>query len=239
MVERTHRLVPKPRMDARHLAEYMAGSDVARRSIVRACKYQKTARLLQHQEARLGIGKFVREGGDIASLSARAAQLRERLAADDFERTLWDANADYIDRFVRVRPSIVLPKADILPPGQAPTTNLNGVAVTVHLLARFTRTTRTNKVRVGGLMVRYAKDKILDAEEARWQSAILHGCLSATAASLKVDAEKALCITMDAHAGLLHEAPGDAVRRYQNVIAACATIADGWDNVKPPKGAVL
>jgi hypothetical protein len=51
--------------------------------------------------------------------------------------------------------------------------------------------------------------------------------------------DRALCVILDGYLGTIHRAPSDSVTRFKNTLAACATIADAWPNVKPPKGAVL
>jgi len=51
--------------------------------------------------------------------------------------------------------------------------------------------------------------------------------------------EHKLCVTIDAYTGVAHAAPTDAVRRFQNMRAACETIAEWWPRVAPPTGAVL
>src|SRR6266700_3165515 len=98
--EKTHRLVKDPQISARYLADYMAASEQAKRTIVRKCKYQAIARVVQHDEAKAAVSQFMRGGeGDIGALTDKAQSLRDRLADDDFDRDLYDHNADYIDRF--------------------------------------------------------------------------------------------------------------------------------------------
>jgi hypothetical protein len=53
------------------------------------------------------------------------------------------------------------------------------------------------------------------------------------------EAERNLSLTLDAHSCDTHPAPSDSVRRFQNMEAACATIAQRWPNVAPPPNAVL
>src|SRR6202047_3935185 len=97
----------------------MAASDVRRRSIVRGCKYQPIARLVQHDEAKSTISKFLRDGdGDTATLTEKAQTLRNRMADSDFDRDLLDHNADYIDRFAKVFPDLTLPNVEFHPPGK-------------------------------------------------------------------------------------------------------------------------
>lgn len=237
---RTHREVKNPKMSARALADYMAASETARRTIVRDCKYQSRARVIQHDEAKLAVSKFIRAGGtDLAPLNEEVRRLRERLADTDFDRDLFDHNADYIERFAEMSSTFELPKAERSAPGAVPPIEINGVQVGVELHFRLRRLTRTNKVRIGGGMLRYAKRKSLSADIAAWQSAFLFGYLGAQKTDEAAEPEHDLCVTIDAWTGACHGAPSDAVRRYQNMKAACATIAERWPKVEPPAGAIL
>lgn len=237
---RTHREVKNPRMSARTLADYMPASERARRTIVRNCKYPATARVIQHDEAKLAVAKFIRAAAaDTKVLADEAKRLRERMADSDFDRDLFDHNADYIARFVEVLPELDLPKAERHAPGQVPPIEMHGVKVAVELHFRLRRLTRTNKVRTGGGMLRYAKRKPLAEDVAAWQSAFLFGYLGDCDPDGAEEPEHELCLTLDAWSGACHAAPTDSMRRYQNMRAACATIAERWPNVEPPPGAVL
>jgi len=238
--EKTHRLVKNPQISARYLADYMAGSERARRTIVQGCKYQPTARVIQHNEAKTIVSKFIRDGeGDVWALAMRAKSIRDRLADTDFERDLYDHNADYIDRFSNVYGSISWPGAEITAPGNVAPLLLSGVKVTFELHFGLRRITKTNKVRVGVGMLRYAKGKPLPEATAEWQSALLYGYLTESGVEEGADPEHKLCVTLDAYAGKAHPAPGDAMSRFHNMEAACATIAERWPNVAAPAKAVL
>jgi hypothetical protein len=176
----------------------------------------------------------------VATLLEQARALRDRLADDTFERDLYDHNADYLERFARIVLSLKLPDADRLPLGRSPSLILNGVKVNVELHFRLRRTTRTNKVRIGAGMLRYAKGATLDSNVGAWQSALLFGALKETEVDVDgSEPEHQLCLTVDAYSGAIHPAPSDAVRRYQNMKAACASIAERWPNIPPPPRAVL
>ena len=215
----------------------MAASEQAKRTIIRNCKYQKIARVVQHDEAKLAVSRFLRDG-DHAKMQQAAQNLRERLADSDFDRDLFDHNADYIDRFAKVYQILALPDAEILAPGKPSATKLNGVKVNVQILFRLRRITRTNKVRVGVGALRYAKGKALSPRVGEWQSAFLFGYLSQIGME-DADPERSLCVTVDAYAGVCHSAPTDSIRRFHNMEAACATISERWPNIPPPPNAVL
>src|SRR5438876_804944 len=147
--QKTHREAKSPYMTARYLADFMAASETAKRSIVRGCKYQPIARLIQHDEAKLSVGKFFRAGRvDTAPLLDDAQRLRGQMADTPFDRDVLDHNADYIDRFAAVCGNLEFPEADILPPGRTPSLTLNGVKVTAEIQFRLRRLTRSNQVRI-------------------------------------------------------------------------------------------
>jgi hypothetical protein len=104
---KTHREVKDPQISLRALADFMPSSELVRRTIIRSCKYQAIARVVQHDEAKLAIGRFIRSGkADGAALKAEAQKLRDRMADSDFDRDVFDHNADYIDRFAKIEGQI-------------------------------------------------------------------------------------------------------------------------------------
>jgi hypothetical protein len=239
--QKTHREVKKPQMSGRLLSDFMAASESGKRTIVRGCKYQPIARLIQHDEAKMSVGKFFRAGWiDTGPMLEDAQRLRNQMADSPFDRDVLDHNADYIERFVSVSGNVTLPTADIEPPGRTPAIDLGGVRVTAEIQFRLRRVmARTNRVRIGAGTLRYAKGVRLGVSAAMWQSAFLFGYLNLTKTDPDAEPEHKLCLTIDAYAGKAHGAPTDAVRRFHNMEAACTTIAEWWPNIKPPPGAVL
>lgn len=238
MTDKTHRLVKEPKMTAKELADYMAASETARRTLIRNCKYRPIARITQHNLAKQCLSKFFRGGGsDASALLEEAERLRGILVDSEFERDLNDHNADYISRFAEVHAQIVMPSADVLPQGPAVTHMANGVKVNADLQFRLRRLTRSNKVKIGAGVFRYAKGKPVDETAVAWHAAFVYGVLGATATAPDEPEEK-LCLVIDAYAGRSHPAPTDSTRRFGNMLAACATIAERWPNVAPPDGAI-
>lgn len=88
-------------------------------------------------------------------------------------------------------------------------------------------------------MLRYGKNKALSAAVGGWQSAGIYGYLRTLEEAEKTEAERALCITLDAVTGKCHDAPGNAVYLFNDMKAACATINERWPAIKPPKKAIL
>lgn len=119
--QKTHREVKLPQISARYLADYMAGSERAKRRIARDCKYQPIARVVQHDEAKLAVSKHIRDSKPgTVELLAQAQALRDRMADSTFDRDLFDHNADYIARFAEVCDALKLPEAERLIPGKVP-----------------------------------------------------------------------------------------------------------------------
>lgn len=244
---KTHRLHPRPRMEARALADYMAASEVSKRTIVRDSKYEPLLHVAHHDEARAVVSKFIADRDtDLAWLAEEAGRIRGHAASEPegFERDLAERNALYIERFAKVWPGVRLPpKAEVLPGGEPPPPplHLNGVEIAVELHFRLRRPApRTNKLRAGAGMLRYAKNRPLPPVVGEWQAAFLLGYLRAlNPAPDEEEPEGKLCLVLDAHSGALHAAPGDAVRRFNQIAAACASIAERWPNIAPPSGAVL
>jgi hypothetical protein len=236
--DKTHREVKEPQISARYLADFMAASERAARTIVRGCKYQPIARVVQHDHAKSAVAKFIRDGhGNTAVLTDRANDLREQMADTDFDRDVLDHNADYIDRFAAIYDKLDLPNAEILMPGKAPAVVLKGVKVTTELHFRLQRITKTNKVRVGGGALRYAKGRALASDVADYQSAFMFGYLNVLGTEDGADVERKLCLTVDAYSGKCHPAPTDSVNRFHDMKAACATISEWWPNIAPPPNA--
>jgi hypothetical protein len=238
--QKTHRLVNNPRISLRYLADYMASSEVARRGIIRGCKYQPIARIVQHDEAKQAVGRYIRVGkSDPSVLTEEAQKLRDRMVDSVFDRDVLDHNADYIDRFAKVSDKVVLPKADISAPGAKLQIQLRTVKLTAELQFRLRRVTKTNKIRLGAGTLRYAKGTPLKQSVGEWQSAILFGLISLIQGEDEEEAEQKLCVTIDAFSGACFQAPSDATRRFNNAEAACATIAEQWDNINPPENSVI
>jgi hypothetical protein len=116
---------------------------------------------------------------------------------------------------------------------------LNGVRVTFIPQLLLRRKTKTNKIKSGALMLRYAKGKALPEKVAAFQSSAIFGYMETLEEIQMAEAERALCITLDAYTGTCHEAPGKAAYFFKEMKAACETLAERWPAIKPPKKAIL
>jgi hypothetical protein len=240
VADKTHVEVKKPEISVRFLADFMAASERKRRTIVEGCKYRPLARLFQHKEAPVAIATAIHKGtATPEALKARADAIRNKLASDDFDALTNEANADYVQRFSEVVAGITLPEADILPGKIFPGTQLNGVKVAFSANLVLRRLTKTNKLKRGVLMLRYAKGKALPADVGGFQSAAAYGLLGILTDEEGAEPERGICLTLCAGSGSWFPAPGNSASIFANMKAACESIAERWPAIKPPKGAIL
>lgn len=234
----THRLVKHPKVNGRYLADYMNASERAKRTIIRGCKFPPIAKLLQHHLAKGFITDFLQKGStDPGPLSTEAERLRNMMADTNFDRDLFDVNADFLDAYAKVFDASKFPNAEIAPFPEPLKVDLSGVSVNPDIRLAIQRTTTTNRLRTGLVTIRYAKAKPLSEETGKWQSSLLFGCRKMLDGEDDKAAEHKLCLTLDAVTGEFIEAPGDAVSRFANMEAACQSIAERWDSIEPPPNA--
>ena len=238
--KKTHVLVTEPRISVRRLADYMAASHQSKRTIIQSCKYRAIARVFQHNEAMAIVTNHIlSDAKGAGDLKSKAEFIRNKVADNDFDEDTNEHNADYVERFAEIVADVALPDVEMATPKEFAPLNLRGVKVSFRPRILFSRTTKTNKVRCGALMLRYSKGKPLPINVAEWQSAAIFGCMRMLNAINMAEAERSLCITLDAYTGKCHEAPGKAVYLFNEMTAACATIGKQWREIKPPKNAIL
>lgn len=236
----THKLVKSPKVNGRYLADYMNASERAKRTIIRNCKFPPIAKLLQHQLAKAFISNFLQNGSSNgALLSDEAERLRSMMADTEFDRTLFDVNADFLDAYADVYDPDDFPNAEVAQMPDPFKLDLSGVSVNPDIRFCLQRTTKTNRLRTGLGTIRYAKNKPLAEEIGKWQSSLLFGCRQIMDGEDEKAAEQKLCVTLDAVTGEFIEAPGDALSRFKNMEAACQSIAERWDSVEPPPSAIV
>jgi len=197
-------------------------------------------RLIQYNEGKLVAAQFIRKGeGDVEGLLERAEQIANKLTEEDYEASVNEHNADLVRKFAAVSSGIDLPKADIGKGMDFDAVPVNGVKVTMRANLTFSRLTKTNKQKVGAMMFRYAKGKAVVAEIGSYQAAAIFGFLRASELEPGEEAEKALCRVLDLNTGAVFVAPGDSVNIWNDMKAACASIAERWPNIPKPPGAIL
>ncbi len=240
--EKTHNVRQNPGLSANRLADFMAASEQTRRSILRSCKFMPRARVIQHQEAKESIARYVSSADFSATdLETRIEILRNGLHGSDFDNEVAEHNADYIERFMEKLPALPARVQEVLQAGKMPSLDIHGVNLTFSPDLLLKRVNQRNSPKLGVAFFRYAKNKPLSDEVACWQGAISFGYLDTRVKQGlgDVDPEKEMCVAVDMWTGKVHQAPSNAVYRFNEVKAACAGIAERWDQIQPPDGAVI
>ncbi len=236
----THRVVKSPKVNGRYLSDYMDASERKRRTIIRDCKYRVIAKLLQHDRAKAFITNFLKNPSPTKEmLSDEATRLHEMMADTKFDRDLLDVNGDFLAAYAEVFTDDSLPAAEIEDAPSNFKLNLNGVEVNPDIRLALQRTNKNNRQRTGLLTIRYAKGKPLAEEVGLWQSSLLFACRQMIDEYDEAEAEQRLCLTLDAVTGRMIAAPTNAISRFKNMEAACASIAERWDSIEPPENAVF
>ena len=240
--EKTHNLRQHPGMSANRLADYMAASEQARRSILRSCKYMPRARVIQHQDAKESIAKHLSSaefGAD--QLQARMEILRNGLHGSEFDNEVAEHNADYIERFLEHLPSLPARVQEVTAAGKMPSLEIHDLHLSFSPDLLLRRVNIRNTPKLGVAFFRYAKNKALSDDVACWQGAIAFGYLDTKVKQGlgDVDPEKEMCVAIDMWTGKVHPAPTNAVYRFNEVRAACAGIAERWGQIQPPEGAII
>lgn len=148
-------------------------------------------------------------------------------------------NADYVDCFALQFDKIEFPTAERSAPGKLAAMLLEGTKFKFKPNVLLQRTTKTNKIRVGVIMLRYAKGRPLAPDAGAWQSAAAYSYLRSHCEGQEIEPDLKLCLTIDVVSGIAYPAPTNSIYRFNEIKAACATIAERWPQIKPPKGAVI
>ena len=176
MTIKTHIEKKRPQISVSRLADYMAASEQVRRSILRSCKYQPIARVVQHDEAKVIISSFLcLATHDVAELQQKVEAMESRFYESQFDADVNGHNCDYIRRYIIIHNLVDLPDAVFSIPDHMEALDWNGTRVTFYPDALVSRITRRNTVKTGALMLRYAKSKALAADVGIHQSALIFG----------------------------------------------------------------
>lgn len=173
-------------------------------------------------------------------LKAEGQRLLDMMADTDFDRDTLDVNGDFLIAFGETFSMDTFPKtADFSGAPIGFKVNINGVDVDPDIRFGVERVTKTNRTRTGFGTIRYAKGKPLNEDVGAYQSSVLFGCRKMIDVHDQTAPEEKLCLTLDCASGRFIPAPSDATRRFQNMEAACKTIAEWWDSIEPPEGAIF
>lgn len=239
-MKKTHRLVASPEITLPKLAEYMAASDQARRTILRNCKYASIARYMQHKIAKKTLASHIEEGNPLpGDLSDKAEQIRHMLADTDFEQQTFDQNADYVDAFGKASHSFDLSGITLNATEQTFDKGFNGTLVKSRPDLLTSRTTQANTQKIGGGMFRFSKSGAVSADVAEFQAAFMFGYFGEHPFIEEAKPEAALSFVLCANSGSTYTTPNKPIYKYNEMKAVCSDIAEKWDNVEPPSGAAF
>lgn len=218
----------------------MAASTQVRRTIVQKSKYKSLARTFQHQIARKTIADHLLDGNPLpGDLSGKAADVRNLLSDDDFYKQLYGYNADFIEAFAAVGAKFSFSGFDLMAPKDIGKPEYNGTSVRFTPSLLTYRMTKANTQKIGAIMFRYAKDKPVFDEIAQWQAAFMFGYFSENPFIEESKPEQKLCQILCAVSGDTIIAPTNSIYRFNEMKAACSDIAEKWENVPPPTGAII
>ena len=240
--QKTHTLRQNPGMSIRMLADYMAASEQAKRSILTKCKFAPKAAIIQHRDAQESISdRLSRAGARDEDIEIRIETLRSGLQATPFEVEVAEHNADYLDRFLQNPASVPLKAQEIFKGDRLQALMVEGVSIscTPHIVLK--RVNRRNTPKIGLGFFRYSKGRSLPKETADWQNAIAFGYLKTKLEQglADTDPERDLCVVLDIWGGRTHAAPGNSVYRFNEVKAVCAGIGQRWGQIPPPLNAIF
>ncbi len=240
MEKKTHRVAPNPEIPAQYLADYMDASNQARRSIVQKSKYKSLARTFQHQIARKTISDHLLDGNPLpGDLHDQADDIRNRLADSDFEAQLHGYNADFVDSFADVSEEFEFDSFEVVAPEGVENPVYNGTTVKFTPSVLSYRLTKANTQKIGGLMFRYAKGTPVSEVVAVFQAAFIFGFFRENPFIEEAKPEHKLCRVLCAVSGKTFTAPTDSVYKFNEMKAVCSDIAEKWENIPPPPGAIL
>ena len=237
-------MLDSPRLSLRRLAEFMAASPVRQRSLIRDTKYRSVEPEISYGEGFALIGDMLADG-DLATQTLREAaeDFHDRMDVRGIrERIAYDLIGGMFDWLADERPDLQLPDAERYDDGRTwgrgGAWEVEGVTLDPDVHLRLAQARRGYRA-VGAVTLRYSKSGPLDPVIAQWQASGLHGYLSDTLEGEALRPDPDLCIALDLRTGIAHPAPGRARTLMSQMRAACATIAERWPNIAPPKGAVV
>jgi hypothetical protein len=218
----------------------MSGSERNKRNVVEGAKFKPIMRLRQHKDAQRIITKcFCGGKSQQAEFEAEIDRLSRKICDSDHEAKERDINVGYLRRILSLYDQIKLPRHELEACGKLPPIVAKGTTVKFAPQMVVRGVGRGNVPIIGALSLRYAKGKALPENEAKFEAAFALGYLRSSPIDDVAEPRDKLCLVFDGHTGTFTCAPGDSATRFANMTAACESIANMWDKIQPPKGAVL
>jgi hypothetical protein len=207
---------------------------------VQKSKYKSLARNFQHKIARKTISDHILEGNPLpGDLKEKAENIKNRLSDTEFENLLHEYNSDFVGAFAKVAVNFQLSGFEIMAPLNIPHPKFNGTTVKFTPSLLTFRKTKANTQKIGAIMFRYAKGLPVDKEAADFQTAFVFGLFSIAPFVQEAKPEDKLCLVLDAVSGNTYTAPDKPIYKFNEMKAVCGDIAEKWDKVKPPPGAIF
>lgn len=220
----------------------MAASHQVRRTLLRNSKFQPIIKVTQHNHAKAAIVNWLAERRPLDELRETVARMRDSHfgPSEEFASETNQHNCDYIDSFIEIADAFELPDAELTAQPAPSKIAINGTTIRFTPQMLMMRVTRANTVKIGALFLRYAKNQELPQAAGIHQSAFTYGYLRDNPFEQDAKPEHAMCLTLDCVSGRAYEAPSDkAVYLFKEMAAECASIAERWNAIQPPEGAVF
>ncbi|MEV8640333.1 hypothetical protein AB0V79_08345 [Mesorhizobium ciceri] len=239
MSVKTHREVKNPRLSDNKLADYMNASEQARRSILRSCKYQPKAAVIQHHDAKKMVAESMVNGKiNHDMLTQKLGLYGGKITDTDFEAEVKQHNIDYVN-CVLTMGCQPIKGTDFDRCKISKKLDFNGTEISFFPDLLVARTNQKNNRKIGAINFRYSKSAKLPEKTAGYQSALMFGVFRDEPFEPEAMAERDLCQTLDCFNGKVYVAPTNAVYLYNEMKAACGAIAYQWPNIEPPTGAIF
>jgi hypothetical protein len=218
-----------PRFSLNKLAEYMVATPRRRRRLIIDQIRPQTARVINYNDARHVIARFLCDPERSAKkLLEIASTLRDRAAQDPEEHgsQCMIASARALEAFApfseRVRPNGVVVVAG---PRQGADVYLSGVRIVVapdvSLLERGT------ECRIGAIKLHFSRSAPLSHEALQYAATLVYKCLSDSGDS----PTKSRCFNVDIFSQGIEIVPRAVKDRIKNLEAACEEIAERWPSL--------
>jgi len=222
---------------ASEMAEYMAGSELKKNSVLVAARHRPTVRVRSYGKARKFLAaELIGNSQDPARIHERARRFRESTSDDDFERQEDRMNADMLERYATVYPRIQIPGASfVAPPQKNWVWDISGLKISIAPHFVILDTNRAGEEISGAGVFEYSKGKPYNPETARWFSTLL--CLYAENVPLRGEPAYRLSGCLDVQTGQFHPAPERRTRLLQLMEAAALAIAQRWSAIPRPRPA--
>lgn len=226
-----------PQFSANQLGEYMIASEVRKRRIIAEAKYRPILKVISYKKARRMLSDYLEKGrGNLSFLENTILFLSEKtLAGRSLEETERDLTVQMLGRFIAVSNEVNLPNAQYaLGSHLAGKLMLGGLPVSVVPNLVATGQNRKGQQTVGAVMIRYAKGKPLNPDEAKHVSVLLYEFAKGVLSGAGVAAYN-LCFCLDIQTGKIHCSPKGTTRVLSNMAAAGEAIIAQWPSVPLPR----